>query len=147
MKYCQASPGRIFVIRLEHGETVHETIETFARQQNISAAALIAVGGADDGSALIVGPEDGDARPVHPMDYVLKDVHEIAGVGTLFPDKDDNPIVHMHMACGRENETVTGCIRWGVAVWQIMEIIVWELVDASARRLWDADTGFALLEP
>lgn len=147
MKYCQASPGRIFVIRLEHGETVHETIEAFAGQQNVSAAALIAVGGADDGSILIVGPEDGNARPVHPMDYVLKDVHEIAGVGTLFPDKDDNPVVHMHMACGRENETVTGCIRRGVTVWQVMEIVVWELVDTSARRLWDAGTGFALLEP
>jgi predicted DNA-binding protein with PD1-like motif len=30
MKYSEAKPGRIFVIRLEDGEIVHEVIEAFA---------------------------------------------------------------------------------------------------------------------
>ncbi|MBA3036272.1 MAG: DUF296 domain-containing protein, partial [Desulfobacterium sp.] len=30
MKYSEAKQGRIFVVRLEDGETVHEEIEKFA---------------------------------------------------------------------------------------------------------------------
>lgn len=30
MKYSEARPGRIFVLRLEDGEIVHEVIERFA---------------------------------------------------------------------------------------------------------------------
>ena len=31
MKYSEAKPGRIFVIRLEDGDIVHEAIESFAK--------------------------------------------------------------------------------------------------------------------
>ncbi|MEW6077721.1 MAG: PPC domain-containing DNA-binding protein [Thermodesulfobacteriota bacterium] len=147
MKFSEARQGRIFVIRLEDGEIVHEIIEKFAREKTIKAAALIAVGGADRGSTLVVGPEDGCARPVNPMKQVLDNVHEIAGVGTIFPDEAGNPLLHMHMACGRKTNTITGCVRSGVATWQIMEIIVLELLDTPARRLLEPDLGFKLLNP
>ncbi len=147
MKYSEARQGRVFVMRLEHGEVVHEVIESFARDKAIKAAALIAVGGADKGSTLVVGPEDGRARPVTAMKQVLDDVHEIAGVGTLFPDENGQPMLHMHMACGREALTTTGCVRSGVATWQIMEIIIIELLDTPARRLLEPDLGFKLLDP
>ena len=113
MKYSQAQQGRTFVIRLEDGDIVHEEIERFAREQSVRAAALIVVGGAETGSKLVVGPEEGRAEPVSPMEHVLDNVHEIAGTGTLFPDEKGNPVLHMHMACGRETSTVTGCVRNG----------------------------------
>ena len=56
MRYSTARMGRIFVIRLEDGEVLHETIERFAAEQGIGAAALIIVGGVDEGSKLVVGP-------------------------------------------------------------------------------------------
>ena len=129
------------------GSLVHQVIESFARDKAIKAAALIAVGGADQGSALVVGPEDGRAVPVTPMQRLLEEVHEIAGVGTLFPDEAGNPILHMHMACGRKTDTTTGCIRNGVITWQVMEIIIFELLDSPARRLLEPDLGFKLLDP
>ncbi|MBW2192634.1 MAG: DNA-binding protein [Deltaproteobacteria bacterium] len=147
MKYSEAKPGRIFVIRLEDGDVVHEEIEKFAREKSITAAALIAVGGADKESAFVVGPEHGRTRPVVPLSHILDNVHEIAGTGTLFPDDEGNPMLHMHMACGRETSTITGCIRTGVKVWQVMEIILFELVDTTGIRRLDAVTGFKLLEP
>jgi len=101
MQYSQAQRGRTFVLRLEDGETVHEEIERFAREQGITAAALIIIGGAAGESRLIVGPERGDARPVIPATHILGDVHEVAGTGTLFPDDEGAPAVHLHMACGR----------------------------------------------
>ena len=121
MKYSEAKQGRIFVIRLEDGDIVHDEIERFAREKSIRAAGLIIVGGADHGSKFVVGPEEGRATPVVPMEHVLDEVHEIAGVGTLFPDEEGNPLLHMHMACGRKSSTITGCIREGVRVWHVME--------------------------
>ena len=50
MQYSEAKLGRVFVIRLEHGDVVHQEIEQFAREQSIRTAALIIVGGADQGS-------------------------------------------------------------------------------------------------
>jgi predicted DNA-binding protein with PD1-like motif len=147
MKYSEAKHGRIFVIRLEDGDIVHDEIERFAREKSIGAAALIIVGGADQKSKFVVGPEKGRATPVVPMEHVLDEVHEIAGVGTLFPDDAGNPVLHMHMACGRKSSTITGCIREGVRVWHVMEVIVFELADTTGVRTHDSKTGFKLLQP
>ncbi len=148
MKFSQAKQGRVFVIRLEDGDIVHEEIERFASEKDIKAAALIIVGGADKGSRFVVGPEKGRiSSPVVPMEQTLEDVYEVAGTGTLFPDEKGNPILHMHMPCGRKTATVTGCVRRGVKVWHIMEIILFELIDTTGLRVFDHGLGFNLLEP
>lgn len=147
MKYSEAKYGRVFVIRLEDGDILHETIEKFARDKGVRAGALIALGGADEGSRLVVGPERGREKPVIPLEYELREVHEIAGVGTLFPDKKGEPVLHMHIACGRHEETVTGCVRKGVRTWHVMEVVLYELLDTVAIRALDPATGFELLQP
>ena len=147
MKHSQAQLGRIFVIRLEDGDIVHEEIERFAREKSIAAASVIVLGGTDQESTLVVGPERGRTTPPVPMEHVLDNVHEVAGVGTLFPDDEGNPVLHMHIACGRSSSTITGCVRRGVKVWQVMEIVLVELVDTTAVRRLDPKTGFALLQP
>lgn len=147
MRYSQAKQGRIFIIRLEDGDIVHEEIEKFSREKSIKAAALIILGGADKGSKLIVGPEHGRREPIIPMEHILDNVHEIAGTGTIFPDEKGKPILHMHMACGRKTSSVTGCVRKGVKVWHIMEVILFELVDTTAVRAFEPTTGFELLKP
>jgi len=147
MKYSQAKPGRIFIIRLEDGDIIHKKIEKFARDQSITAGSLIILGGVDEGSKLIVGPEQGRKKPVVPTEYILDNVHEIAGTGTIFPDEKGNPVLHMHIACGRKSSTVTGCVRKGVKTWHVLEVILFELVDTKAVRALDPATGFELLKP
>jgi predicted DNA-binding protein with PD1-like motif len=147
MKYSQAKQGRIFVIRLEDGDVVHEAIEIFAAQQSISAAALIVLGCADEGSTLVVGPGEGRTLPIEPMTHALQNVHEVAGTGTIFPDDEGKPVLHMHMACGRRAGTTTGCVRQGVRVWHVMEIILFELLDCTGLRLLEPASGFKLLNP
>jgi len=147
MKYSEAKSGRVFVIRLEDGDIVHEEIERFAQEKSIRSAALIVIGGADEGSRLVVGPEAGRAVPMVAMEQALENVHEVAGTGTLFPDEAGTPLLHMHMACGREGKTVTGCIRQGVQVWQVMEVILFELVDSTGARVHEPATGLKLLKP
>ena len=147
MKYSEAKQGRTFVIRLEDGDVIHDKLEDFARTHAIEAATLIALGAADEGSKLVVGPEHGRTKSITPMVHSLDNVHEIAGVGTIFPDKDHNPTLHMHIACGRDERTLTGCVRRGVKVWHIIEVVLTELVGSSASRIFDEQLGFELLEP
>jgi predicted DNA-binding protein with PD1-like motif len=147
MKFSQARQGRIFVLRLEDGEVVHEVIEQFAVDQGIAAAALIILGGADDGSRLVVGPAEDRGLPLEAMERVLEHAHEVAGTGTLFMDEAGRPVLHMHMACGREGATTTGCIRQGVKVWYVMEVVLFELLDTSARRVTEPPLGLKLLRP
>jgi len=147
MRYSEARTGRVFILRLEDGDIVHETIERFAMEHDIIAASLIVVGGADDGSRLVVGPREDRGLPVEPMQHALEHAHEVAGVGTLFRDEVGVPLVHMHMACGRAGDTITGCIRSGVRVWHVMEVILQELVDTTARRVTEQHLGFKLLQP
>jgi predicted DNA-binding protein with PD1-like motif len=147
MRYSEAKYGRVFVIRLEDGDILHECIEKFARENDVKAGFLMAVGGADKGSKLVVGPEEGRAENINPMEYILDEVHEITGTGTLFPDEKGEPKLHMHIACGRKETAKTGCVRKGVKVWHILEIVLVELTDTEAKRVMDEKTGFELLEP
>jgi len=93
---------------------------TLIINQSVKSAALIILGGADEGSTLIVGPEHGRTQTISPMEHLLDNVHEVAGTGTLFPDEEGNPSLHLHITCGREKSTITGCIRKGVKVWHII---------------------------
>ena len=145
MQYSEGEIGRVFAIRLEHGEPMPQTLEDFACDKDISAAVVFMLGGVDDDSRLVVGPEDGQSLPVDPMSVALSGVHEAAAVGMIFPDESGAPALHMHAACGRGRSTVTGCIRKGIVTWQVLEVVVIELVGVDAARLEDPETGFALL--
>ena len=147
MKYSQAKQGRIYIIRLEDGDIIHEEIEKFANKKSIKAAALIIIGGVDKNSKLVVGPEHGRTVSIVPMEHLLNNVNEIVGTGTIFPNEKGEPILHMHIACGRKASTVTGCVRKGVKTWHILEVILFELIETDAVRAFDPLTGFDLLNP
>lgn len=148
MKFSSARSGRVFVIRLEHGDVIHECLERFAANHHLTHAVLTLHGGADTGSLVITGPRDGcSPPPIAPNVTTLDGVHEVVGTGTIFPDAKGAPILHVHLACGRSLETITGCIRTGVKTWHVLEVIMTELLDSTARRLPDAASGFDLLVP
>lgn len=147
MKHSQAELGRVFVIRLEDGDRLPAAIEKFAARNGVLRGLCILVGGINEGGRIVVGPEDGRTLPPVPILFPLEGVHEVAGVGTIFPDQEGKPILHMHAALGRSGITRAGCIRPGVEVWQVGEVILLELVGSGSRRLADRATGFELLEP
>jgi uncharacterized protein len=146
MDYTEAKLGRIYVLRLHHNDVLHEAIEKFAAEKQINRAMCFFLGGAKENSKIVVGPKIGDALPPEPMTTLLKGVHEACGVGTIFPDEQGTPKLHMHASFGRKTESVTGCVRMGVDVWRIGEVVVLELAGISAQRLKDKETGFEFLE-
>lgn len=146
MKATSASTGRVFVLRLEDGDVLHHAIEAFAAREGVTAGVCWFVGGADDGSRLVVGPEDGRAAAIRPMSLTLGGAHEALAVGTLFPDADGRPVLHMHGAFGRGVEVRAGCVREGVRTWLIGEAVLLELLDCPAARVRDPQSGFTLLQ-
>ncbi len=146
MQFTEAKLGRIFVLRLHDGDRLPEVLESFAAAKKISAALCFFLGGAKEKSRVVVGPKDGYASPPEPMVTLLSGVHEACGVGTIFADEEGKPKLHMHASFGRNQNTVTGCVRMGVDVWRIGEVVVLELAEAIAHRAKDKETGFEFLE-
>ena len=146
MQFTEAKLGRVFVLRLHDGDHLPDVLESFAAENNISSALCFFLGGAKEKSRVVVGPKDGYALPPEPMVTLLNGVHEACGVGTIFADEEGKPKLHMHASFGRNDKTVTGCVRMGVDVWRIGEVVVIELLGAVARRAVDKETGFEFLE-
>jgi predicted DNA-binding protein with PD1-like motif len=146
MQFTEAKPGRIFILRLHDGDRLPEVLEQFAAKQKISKALCFFLGGAKENSRVVVGPKDGNALPPEPMTTLLNGVHEACGVGTIFLDEEGKPKLHMHASFGRKTSVVTGCVRLGVDVWHIGEVVMLELTETAARRAKDKETGFEFLE-
>ena len=146
MQFTQAKLERVFVLRLHDGDHLPDVIETFAKEQNVKSALCFFLGGAKDNSRIVVGPRNGLSVQPEPMITLLEGVHEVCGVGTIFTDEKGKPKLHMHASFGRKEETITGCVRMGVDVWRIGEVVLLELTGTSAHRAVNKETGFDFLE-
>ena len=146
MKASCGQIGRVFIIRLEDGDKIPETIEHFAAENDVIIGQAILVGGIGEGE-VVVGPRNSRARPPDPMLLSIDSAHEVLAVGVLVPNHDGKPVLHIHGALGRSGKTTTGCLRFGVKTWLVGEVILYEILGASAMRIRDPDSGFELLEP
>lgn len=146
MQFTEGRMGRVFVLRLEEGERLNETLEAFARDRGITRGLAFYLGGARDGSKVVVGPE-ANREAIIPMIHTLAGAQEVLAVGTIFPDAAGAPLLHMHAASGREGRATVGCTRAGLDVWLVGEVVILEVLGAeSARREKDPATGFQLLQ-
>ncbi|MBQ8179317.1 MAG: DNA-binding protein [Candidatus Methanomethylophilaceae archaeon] len=134
MRSAEMREGRVFVLTLEEGEVLHESVEAFCRRNGVSYATVIAVGGAAPGSEFVVGPTVPVGDEIEPLTFTLGDPHELTGTGTVFPDTDGVPVLHMHGSVGREGRSSTGCFRRNMVVWLTMEVVVRELVGSGPVR-------------
>jgi predicted DNA-binding protein with PD1-like motif len=146
MQYSEGRLGRIFILRLEEGERLNDTIEDFARERQLSHGLAFFLGGSGDGSKVVVGPE-ANRETIIPMIYPLRGSQEVLALGTLIPNEAGAPILHMHAASGREGQATVGCTRAGLEVWLIGEVVLLEILGAeAAQRKRDPATGFQLLK-
>ena len=146
MQFTEAKFGRVFVLRLHDGEHLPDVLESFAVENNVTTALCFFLGDVKEKGRIVVGPKDGYTLPPEPMVTLLNGVHEACGVGTIFVDEEGKPELHMHASFGRNEKAITGCVRMGIEVWRIGEVIVLELVGITAHRAKDNETGFEFLE-
>jgi predicted DNA-binding protein with PD1-like motif len=145
MQYTEGMIGRVFVLRLEDGERLNDTLEVFAKEQHLQHALAFYLGGSATGSKVVVGPDAGRADAIVPLIHMLQGSQEVLALGTLMPDEAGAPVLHMHAAAGREGRATVGCTRAGVDVWLVGEVVMLEIVGTEARRRKDPETGFQLL--
>jgi predicted DNA-binding protein with PD1-like motif len=145
MKASEGRLGRVFVVRLEDGDVLPDSIERFATEKKIAVGQVILVGGIGEGE-VVVGPRDSGEMPPEPMLLPVDAAREVVGVGIIAPDKDGKPVLHIHAALGRAGQTLTGCLRPGVKTWLVGEAVIFEILGAKAARLPDKASGFDLLE-
>jgi len=145
MKASEGQLGRVFVIRLEDGDTIPACIESFAEEKRISVGQVILIGGIGDGQ-VVVGPRHSDEMPPEPMLVPVDGAHEVVGTGIIAPDRKGKPTLHIHAALGRSGKTTTGCLRPGVTIWMVGEAIIIEILKTDATRIPDEKAGFELLQ-
>lgn len=135
MRSVELRDGRVFVLRLEEGEVLHEAVEAFCRENGIVNATVAAVGGVDAGSQFVSGPTMPIEGKIVPIIHTVDAPSELTGTGTIFPDEDGNPIMHMHGSVGREGRSSTGCFRKRMVVWLVMEVVIREIVGTGPVRV------------
>ncbi len=147
MKYSEGNIGRVFVIRLEDGDRLPQSLETLATEKDVKRGICLLVGGVKGGGTIVSGPRQAETVPIETINKILDGIHETVAVGAIFPDEKGIPKLHMHAALGRDQETITGCIRLGIETWKVGEVVLLEIINNNAQRKKEATTGFELLEP
>ncbi len=142
MEYSTGSIGRVFTVRLDHGDDILSGIEELASIENIQAAVFMMLGAARKVN-LVVGPRTNEVPP-DPIWKHIDDAHEIIGIGNIFQE-DGKPKIHLHSAAGKDDSVNLGCLRKESEVFMVVEIFIIELCRISASRVFDAEKGFAPL--
>jgi len=143
MQYAEGRIGRVFVARLEDGESVYDAVHEVARREGIGGAVVFALGGMRSGR-VVTGPERPTGKIV-PHIEEFDDARELVGVGTLFL-AEGKPALHFHAAIGRGQSALVGCPREAMATFLVLEVVILELVGLAAERAFDEASGLQLLK-
>jgi predicted DNA-binding protein with PD1-like motif len=135
MRYAQVTPGRQFVLALDHGEDFFAGLLKFCTEQNIRAGYIPTfVGGFR--SARLVGSCEPLADPEAPLwEEVRVETLEALGGGTLAWDPADECLApHIHVAAGIKGQAADGKVSHllGATVQFVCEIPIVEVLGDAA---------------
>ncbi|MCQ6961942.1 PPC domain-containing DNA-binding protein [Methanolobus chelungpuianus] len=140
MEYVKGSIGRVFTVRLDHGDDLLNELEGLARAENIRSALFLLLGAVRE-ATLVVGPRENKVPP--EVQWAgFQDTHEVVGIGNIFSE-NGNPKIHLHAAAGRGTEPKVGCLRGKSEIFMVAEVFILELTGINAERVLDANRGFA----
>jgi predicted DNA-binding protein with PD1-like motif len=143
VKYTQGSFGRVFLLKFEDKDDLLSEIKRIATTEMIKAGTIMLLGGMRS-AGLVSGPKEATIPP-EPMWNNFNDGREVLGFGTLFWNGND-PVIHLHGAVGRDNETLMGCIRKECTVYLVVEAVIMEIVGIFVRKTMDKNTGVVTLD-
>ena len=142
MEYAKGRIGRVFTVRIDHGDDLILELIKVAELERIESAFFTLLGALKEGK-LVTGPKESMVPP-EPLWSGFDDVHEILGIGNIFLE-DGKPKVHLHVGTGREDRVKLGCLRGESKAFMVIEAFILELEGISARRVTDKELGFAPL--
>lgn len=139
MDYRKGSIGRIFAVRVDHGEDVIEGICGLALKEEISSAFFVMLG-AMGSAELVTGPKEKSVPPTTVWS-AFDDVREVVGAGNIFLE-NGAPKVHFHGAAGNSKGMVMGCFRKKAEAFMVVEIFIVEM-DIPIQRVFNKEMGFS----
>jgi predicted DNA-binding protein with PD1-like motif len=142
MQYSEGRMGRVFVIRIDHGEDLIESLKKFLSLKKIESCMALFLGALLDGRA-VTGPKKPEIPPI-PNFEAYQSAWEVFGMATIYPSKE-GPKFHIHSGFGRGREALTGCIRDKAEVYLIVEAVLFEICGLDAERVWDEEMKLFLL--
>ena len=143
MKYQQAELGRVFVVKFEHGDNLHESIKELVSREEISFATISFLGALLKAD-IVAGPKE-PVIPPDPEFMSFNDGREVVGFGTIVNVSGECEM-HIHSAIGKGEKTLTGCLRKNAEIFLTIEAVVQEIAGDNITRKMDPETGFKLLD-
>jgi predicted DNA-binding protein with PD1-like motif len=141
MQYSEGNLGRVFVLRIDDGEDLIESLKKFVRAKEIESCMALFIGALKEGRA-VTGPQLPTIPPVpHWEEY--KDGWEVFGMATIYPSAE-GPRLHIHSTIGKGREALLGCIREKAGVYLVVEAVLFEFMGLNVRREWDERTELYL---
>ena len=139
MDYRKGTIGRIFAVRIDHGEDLLNELSGIAIKEDIKSAFFILLGAV--GSAeLVRGPKEKVVPPTTVWSS-FDDAREILGAGNIFWE-NGAPKIHLHANAGNSKDMVMGCIRKRAEVFMVAEVFIIEM-DILAERRFNEIIGFS----
>jgi predicted DNA-binding protein with PD1-like motif len=131
---------RTFALILRHGDRVCETLLGFAKEQQLSAASVSAIGAF---STATLGFFDW-ARKDYDRILVKEQVEVLSLTGDISLAPDGTPQLHLHAAVGKRDGTAHGGHLLEAEVRPTLEVMITE-TPADLRRRHDPESGLALI--
>lgn len=127
-----------YVIRLDRGEEILSSLAAFCRKENVSLAAIEALGAADH---VVVGLYNVGQQQYrkHTFDGPM----EITSLLGTITEKEGEPYFHLHINLCREDMSVIGGHLNECRISATCEMVVRKLDGAVGRRL-DSEVGLNL---
>nr|WP_321350611.1 PPC domain-containing DNA-binding protein [uncultured Methanoregula sp.] len=141
MQYTEGQLGRVFMVRIDDGEDMLESLHRFVREKSVHAGSILFLGALMNGR-MVTGPEE-PVIPVVPHFVLFEGGWEVFGLGTIYTG-ESGPHIHYHASVGRSGHALTGCLREEAVTYLIVEAIVMEFTGLSARREFDQKTQLHL---
>lgn len=143
MQYKEGSLGRVFIAKMENEDNLLEEITRMIEKENIKTAIFYLIGALEKAS-LVSGPKE-CVFPPEQLWQKFDDGREIIGIGTVFRNEENSPMIHLHGAFGKGEKALMGCVRSNTKVYLVAELILLEITNTNAFKELDKLSGFELL--
>jgi len=131
---------RRYLLRLEKGEEIVETLRRFARKVNLKAASLTGIGAVD---RMTLGFFDPAAKEYRRYEH--RGIIEILSLTGNVAWKDGECVVHAHVSAAEEKAGAMGGHLFSGTVSATVEIVV-EPFATRIERALDEEVGLPLLD-
>jgi predicted DNA-binding protein with PD1-like motif len=139
-RLIDAASEKTYVVIFDKGDEVASGLLEVAKQYNLDAASLTAIGAFSDATRGYFDRE----RKEYKKNRVEEQVEVLSLIGDIAVKEDGTPQVHAHVVVGRSDGTTRGGHLLEAHVWPTLEVVVVES-PAHLRKKTDPETGLALI--